>query len=321
MELGSLCDPEAIPNAALDAMGLPSRDRCPLDALLDGLRNRRLLLILDNCEHLLDAAAAVAEPLLEACPEVKILATSREGLGIPGEIQYRVPSLSLPPEGGTREEALASESARLFVERARATAPGFSATQIDVEALTTLCRSLDGIPLALELAAARMKSLSLEAIVAHLDTCLDLLAGGHRSGPERHRTLRAGIDWSHALLSPEEQALFRRLSIFGSGWTLEEAKAVAGDDLPDRDLAATGAPERRSGAPSSNGCSSAAFLGRHASLVEKSLVLFNASLEASRYRMQETLRQYGRERLAESGEEGVIRRRHEAWSRDGACRA
>lgn len=292
MELASLSDPKLVPQAVAQALKLrEAPDRSLAEMLVEHLGLKKTLLVLDNCEHLVEACAALADALLRTCPNLRILAISREALGIAGEKVWVVPSLSMPDirhppvlEGLRRYEAV-----RLFVERAEAIVPDFALTPKNSPAVARLCQRLDGIPLAIELAAARARALSVEQISEKLKDSLGLLTAGSRTTDLRHRTLRATLDWSHELLSEDEQALFRCLSVFAGGFTLSAAEAVcAGDDM-----------ERGK------------VLDLLAQLVDKSLVLVaGRDGEQARYRMLETVRQYGREKLEEAGGETAVRRRH-----------
>lgn len=246
--------------------------------------------MLDNCEHLIAACAALADALLRACPGVVILATSRSPLGIGGETTYAVPSLSLPDlENLPPAEHLSQfEAVRLFIDRAEAAAPAFRVTKANAPAIAHLCHRLDGIPLALELAAARVRALPVEQITARLDDRFQLLTGGSRAALPRQQTLRALVDWSHALLSDEEKTLLRRLAVFAGGWSLDAAEAVCAGPGLERGQILDG-------------------LG---SLIDKSLVVFESE---GRYRLLETIRQYAAERLAGAGEEHAVRQTHAAY--------
>jgi non-specific serine/threonine protein kinase len=294
VELAALTDPGVVPGAVAHVLGVPETAGQPLPVtLLAALRDRRLLLVLDNCEHVLDACTRLADDLLRACPGLRLLATSREALGIAGEVSWRVPSLAAPPPGAPAEAVAASAAGRLFVERARAAQPDFRLTGDNAAAVAEICWRLDGIPLALELAAARARTLPVEQIAARLDDRFRLLTGGGRAAAARHRTLRAAIAWSDALLTEPERALLRRLSVFAGGWSLDAAEAVgAGDGIAGWEV-----------------------LDLLARLVEQSLVQLEpgAGPEA-RYRPLETVRQYAAERLAEAGEEAATRGRHAAWA-------
>src|SRR5215208_5505008 len=229
VELAPLSEPGLIAQEMAGALGVTELSGEPLaDTLADSLTGKEMLLVLDNCEHLIEAAARLAEYLLHSCPRLRILATSREPLGIAGEVVWQVVPLSLPDmdrpasvEGLMRYEAL-----RLFVDRARLRLPDFELTQQNAGAVARVCRKLGGIPLAIELATARMGALAVEQVAQRLETSLDVLKGASRTAAARQRTLRATLDWSHDLLSESERALFRRLSVFAGGWTLEAAEAV-----------------------------------------------------------------------------------------------
>jgi predicted ATPase len=294
VELAPLADPALVPQAVASTLGVREQPgRSPTETLSDYLSSKQVLLVLDNCEHLIEACAVLAEALLHSCPELRILATSREALGITGEVAWLVPSLSLPDLRHLPEiESLPRyESARLFVERTTAVKPTFALTERNATAVAQVCYRLDGIPLAIELAAARAKVLSVEQISERLDDCFRLLAAGSRTAMPRHRTLHATMDWSHDLLPDEEQTLFRRLSVFAGGFTLEAAESVcAGKDLQRDEV-----------------------LELLSHLVDKSLVVAWERDGEVRYRLLEMVRQYGREKLDESGEEAEVRRRHAAF--------
>jgi predicted ATPase/DNA-binding CsgD family transcriptional regulator len=282
-ELGDLQQPELVVSRVATALGVSEEAGRPLlDTLADALQSRRLLLALDNCEHLVDACAHVVRRLLASSPGLKVLLTSREPLRVAGETTWRVPPLSVAPPGANppARDALRYEAVRLFAERAAASCPGFAVTAENAAAITSICRTLDGLPLAIELAAAWARALSPEEIGARLGDRFGLLTSGDRSAPPRQRTLRAAIEWSYDLLTPPEQALFRRLSVF-AGWSLEMAEAVCADRrLADRDI-----------------------LGLIAALVDKSLVVPERTvLGHTRYRMLDTLREYAAATLAEAGE-------------------
>src|SRR5436309_1601311 len=232
VELAPLSNPELVPHHVADALGV-RRDgiRSAGDALLEALRDWEALLVLDNCEHLVEACARLADALLRGCPRLRIMATSREALGIGGERAWLVPALALPAvEAGkpvTRAVAAASEAIRLFVERTQAVRPSFELREDNVPAIADICRRLDGLPLAIELAAARARVLDPQQLAARLDDVFGLLSSGSRTAAPRQRTLRATIEWSHALLTEPERILFRRLAIFAGGFTIEAAEAVA----------------------------------------------------------------------------------------------
>jgi len=292
VELAPLADATLVPRAVASALGLREEAGRPILATLtDFLRARHLLLILDNCEHVLEACAQLAAALLRGCPNVRILASSREALGSAGEAPFRVPSLATPdPRRLPPIETLADyEAVRLFVERATTVLPGFRLTSDNAPAVAQVCARLDGIPLALELAAARVNVLRVEQIAARLDDRFRLLTGGSRTAVPRQQTLRALIDWSYDLLAEPERVLLRRLSVFAGGWTLEAAEAVCAGDGLDHDE----------------------VLDVLAQLVNKSLVVADREQgQETRYRLLETIRQYALERLAASGEADAIRRRH-----------
>ncbi len=244
--------------------------------------------MLDNAEHLLAACAHLAHDLLRQCARLTILATSRQRLGITGEIAYRVPSLSVPHRRSDPDQVMASESARLFVERVRLHRPAFGITAASAPVLASVCRRLDGIPLAIELAAARVRSMSLEEVSQRLDGLFSLLTGGSLTDLPRQRTLRSLIDWSYELLHDSERKLLCRLSVFAGGWTLDAAEKICSDD----------------------GMGSGDILAGLESLADKSLVTTDERQGATRYGLLETVRQYAQERLAESGDEAPTRGRH-----------
>ena len=291
VELAPLSDPELVAQAVGSVLGVSEQPGRPLiETLAEALKDKKMLLVLDNCEHLIEACASLAEALLRSSENLKILATSREALGITGESSWPVPPLSLPdPRHLPAVEGLPSyEAARLFLERAMAVEPGFEITEQNALAVAQVCYRLEGIPLAIELAAARTKVLPVEQISGRLEESLQLLSGGGRTAMPHHRTLRATMDWSHGLLDREEQGLFRRLSVFAGGFTLEALEAVCGGDGLEGD----------------------GVLDLLTSLVDKSLVLVTEHGGETRYRQLETVRQYAWGKLEESGEAERIRRRH-----------
>ncbi|HEX5810115.1 MAG TPA: helix-turn-helix domain-containing protein, partial [Anaerolineales bacterium] len=303
VSLAPILDPQLVPRTTALAIGLLEEPRRPvIDMLCDYLHDKKMLILLDNCEHLVEACAQMADRLLHACRRICILASSREVLGIPGEVTYRVPSLSLPDtyRALSPDSLNRYESVRLFVERATSAVPAFTVTAKNAPSLAQICHHLDGIPLAIELAAAKVRVLSLEQIAARLENRFTLLTGGNRTALERHQTLQAAIDWSYNLLSPAEQILFRRLSVFIGGWTLEAAEAICGDGAD-------------SGLVSGD-----KVLDLLEQLINKSLVIAEEMqgktalpLERPlRYRMLETIRQYGNARLVDSGESNTLRDRH-----------
>ena len=240
VELASLSDAALVAQTVAFTLSVREQPGRPLtETLTDYLRPREVLVVLDNCEHLVEACANLAVALLQACPRLRILATSRETLGVAGESPWPVPSLSLPDprHPPSVDELSRYEAVRLFIERTVAVLPGFTLTDRNGQAVGQVCQRLDGIPLAIELAAARARVLTVEQIAARLDGCFRLLAAGSRTALPRHRTLRATIDWSHDLLSEEERALFRRLSVFAGGFTLEAVEAVcAGEGIEEDEV-------------------------------------------------------------------------------------
>jgi non-specific serine/threonine protein kinase len=294
VELAGLADASLVPQAVAAAVGVREVPGQPVqETLLDALRDRQLLLVLDNCEHLIEACAVLADAILRTCAELAVLATSREPLGLVGEVAWRISSLTVPPPDRAGRAAMRPadlalyESVRLFVDRAVAAQPRFTLTVQNAAAVAQICRRLDGIPLAIELGARRVTALSAEQIAERLDRRFHLLTGGSRAALPRQQTLAATVEWSYTLLSEPERVLFDRLSVFTGGFSLEAAEAVAGvgDDIDTLDL-----------------------LTR---LVEKSLVMAEVgSGDEARYRMLETLRQYGRECLVARGELGEMQHRH-----------
>jgi predicted ATPase/DNA-binding CsgD family transcriptional regulator/Tfp pilus assembly protein PilF len=291
VELGDTDDPELVPLRVAAALGIREEPGRPLaDTLTDALRSRKLVLILDTCEHVVEACAALAHQLLAGCPELRLIATSREPLRVRGETAWRVPPLALPSVFGELSDAdLAEhEAIRLFAERAAAVRPGFTLNTGNIGAVVRLCRTLDGIPLAIELAAARIRALSVEQIAGRLSDRFALLAGGDRTAPPRQQTLRAAVDWSYELLTGPEQVLLRRLSVF-SDWNLDMAERIcSGREIP-----------------------AGAVLGLLAALIDKSLVTLDAELDGTaRYRLLDTIREYAASRLTASGEGTAVRVQH-----------
>ncbi|HEV2092679.1 MAG TPA: BTAD domain-containing putative transcriptional regulator [Rubrobacter sp.] len=299
VELAEFSDPALVPRRVAETLDVREQPGRPLAATLaDALRTRDLLLVMDNCEHLIDACAHLADTLLGGCTRLRILATSREALNVTGEVNWRVRPLPIPGPGPspTVEEISTCESVRLFLDRARSRLPDFALTPRNARAVARICRELDGIPLAIELSSARMGALAVEQVAERLEDSLKLLTGGGRTAEPRQRTLRATLDWSHDLLSGPERALFRRLSVFAGGFTLEAAEAVG-----------TG-----------EGIKKGEVLDLLCRLVDKSLVLAEGGAGApqpacARYTMLEPVRQYGEERLAASPEAEAVRRRHASW--------
>lgn len=291
VELAAISDPSLVSNViaqVLNVQGQP--DRPMLDTLLTYLKRKHLLLLLDNCEHVLEEARHIVSAILQECPEVRVLATSREPLNISGEATYRMPSLAVPSnaamvfaEGVSRYGAV-----QLFVDRALLSNNTFAFTEENAPYVADICRRLDGIPLAIELAAARVKVLSPKQLAQKLDERFRLLTGGDRSALPRQQTMRALIDWSYDLLSDDERALFRKLSIFAGGFTLETAAAVCTTDAMDE----------------------MALLDLLTSLVDKSLVQAELVADGTRYRLLESTREYAREKLAERGEDSAVAHAH-----------
>lgn len=289
VELAPLTDERLVPQAVAFVLGVKEEaGRHVSEALVKHVADRRLLLILDNCEHVVQACAVLAEQLLRSGPSVRILASSREPLRASGEVSVSVPALAVPAgQDPIAVEALPQYPAvRLFIDRAAAARPAFRLTKDNAQAVAEICQRLDGIPLAIELAAARVRSLSVENIAARLNDRFHLLTGGNRTALPRQQTLRALIDWSFDLLTDNERMLFRRLAVFAGGWTLEGAEAVcSGGDVDESEV-----------------------LNLLADLVDKSLVMVEA--DGGRYRLLETVRQYADERLTQSGESDAMRSRH-----------
>jgi len=287
VELAGLTDPALVPDAVAAAVGLRDfHTRNATSTLTDYLHSKHVLLILDNCEHLVAKCAELVAHLLRTCPQLHVLATSREALGIAGETTWRVMPLELP-DPHDREQITYTAALRLFVERARAANNAFTLTSDNAAAIARICISVDGIPLALELAAARTRLLSVEQLAERLEHDGRILGDATRAGPERHRTISATIDWSHDLLGEKEQILLRRLAVFACGWTLDMTEAVCSGDGIDRDDVLD-------------------LLGQ---LVDKSIVLVDARDGAARYRLLEPIRQYAAERLEASGEADAYRER------------
>ena len=294
VELAPLADPGLLAQAVAGALHIKEQSgQNLLQTLIEGLSDKRLLLVLDNCEHLQEACSGLATRLLRSCPYVKLLATSRSALNVGGENLYRVPALSLPEAGRQMSvgELNEFEAVKLFVDRAALTNPMFVLTEGNAAAVATICRRLDGLPLALELAAARVRAMSVDQIASRLGDRFKLLTGGNRGALPHQQTLRALMDWSYALLSDPEKGLLGRLSVFADGWTLEAAERVcAGGEIQDWEM-----------------------LDLLFSLVDKSLVVYEERGESARYRLLETVKEYAGERLVETGEAEGIRARHRDW--------
>jgi predicted ATPase/class 3 adenylate cyclase len=312
VELASLSDPSLVVQTVAGILGVREEPgRTLLQCLLDSLVPRKLLLILDNCEHLVDTCAQLVAALLRGCPQVRVLATSQEVLGVPGERSLRLPTLSVPdldklhsqrsaPLNGEEVVSLLSkyEATQLFLERARTYAPDLEATPQNASALVQICRQLDGIPLAIELAAARVRVMSVEQIALRLSDRFRLLTGGNRMGLPRHQTLTALIDWSYDLLSEPERILLRRLSVFQGGCTLEAVETVCTATLLE----------------------SWEALDLLFRLVDKSLVVYEERHDGARYRLLETVRAYSAEKLRAAGEIPEVRAQHRLFFSDFADR-
>jgi predicted ATPase/DNA-binding SARP family transcriptional activator len=287
VRLAGLEEADRVPRAVADTLRVPDDAGTAEEQLVRYLGDREILLVLDNCEHLVDASAGLAEHLLVTCPRLRLLATSREPLAVPGEVQLAVPPLPTPPPDTSDEDLPTYDAVQLFVDRARGAVPAFTLDASNAPHVGHVCRQLDGIPLAIELAAARTKTLPIGDIAARLDDRFRLLAAGPRTAEVRQQTLRATVDWSHQLLPERDRVLFRRLSVFRGGWNLEAAERVCSDG----DVAAPEVLE---------------LLGN---LVDRSLVVADHR-HGARFRMLETLRHYGRERLAEADEADRVATAH-----------
>ena len=278
VDLAPITDPDLVPVTVARALGLPDQPgRSTMDILLRFIRDRQMLVVLDNCEHLLDASAELVVAVLSGAGRLRLLATSREAIGVAGEVSWRVPSLTL-----------ADEAIELFIDRARHAQPGFAVSDDNAAAVGEICARLDGVPLAIELAAARVRALSVADILDSLHDRFRLLTGGARTAVRRQQTLRASVDWSHALLTGPERVLFRRLAVFLGGFDLDAAQAVAGGGEVQRYQ----------------------VLDQLALLVDKSLVVAEDNRGRTRYRLLETVRQYALEKLGESGDADAVRSRH-----------
>ncbi len=296
VDLARLSDPARLLQAVTTVFGLQESPDTPLGLILvNYLRAKEMLVVFDNCEHLIDACARLIEQLLSACPHLQILATSREPIGLTGEVVWRVPSLALPDMDAEHlppDRLMHYDAISLFVQRAVMISTHWELAD-NVSAVTRICARLDGIALAIELAAVRLRVLSVEQIAARLDDRFQLLTDGSRTALPRHQTLRATMDWSYSFLSDGERRVFQRLSVFAGGWTLEAAEQIASDD--------------RSSVRQSD------VLDRLTQLVDKSLVAVEKQAGEVRYRMLETIREYAREKLIATGEVGAARDRHLAY--------
>ncbi|GAB3681061.1 LuxR family transcriptional regulator [Saccharopolyspora tripterygii] len=294
VELASLTDPALLADSVIDALGLreqSTRDRATV--VCDYLRERRMLLVLDSCEHMVGAAADFVDRVLRAAPEVRILVTSRQALRIAGEYVYQVPRLPVPDPDEPIEPGTATRypSIALFVERSESVVPGFAFTSENEAAVVRLCHRLEGIPLAIELASVRLRVLTVNELANRLDHRFQLLREGSRNLPERHQTLQALIDWSYDLCTPEEQTLWERASVFAGGFDIDALEVVCTDEtLPSQ-----------------------AILDTVAGLLDKSIFVREGQDKYSRFGMLETIRAYGQARLAESGREPALRLLHRDW--------
>ncbi|MGP3964276.1 ATP-binding protein [Nonomuraea sp. 3N208] len=303
VELAALESPELLVPAVMERLEIQDRSvRPPIEVLVDHLRDKEMLVLLDNCEHLLDECAAMVETLMRSAPGLRILATSRQALGVVGERTLPLPTMSVPDADGAGPSVEAmgrSDAVRLFAERAKAVLPGFEVTDANRDSVAWICRRLDGMPLAIELAAVRLRAISVQQLLDRLDDRFRLLTTGSRTALPRQQTLRALIDWSHALCTEPERLLWSRLSVFSGGLDLEAAEQVCGGD----------------------GIAVEEIIDLVNGLVDKSVLAREELQNGVRYRLLETIRQYGRERLRESGEEAELRARHRDWYRDLAVRA
>lgn len=290
IELAPLGDPALVAQSVANVLAVKKQeDRSLGEAIAERLATRRVLLVLDNAEHLIESCAELTDLLLSRCSGLKILVTSREPLGVGGELTYRVPSLTIPDaEDATPESVLACEAARLFLERARLHRPDFEITSTNASALRSICHRLDGIALAIELAAPRVRTMSIEELNRRLDNRFGILTGGHRTALPRHRTLRSLIDWSYDLLNTAEKTLLRRAAVFAGGMTADSAERVCAGDSVDRGN----------------------VLDVLTSLTDKNLLVVATHDGGSRFAMLETMRHYAWARLHESGEEETLRLRH-----------
>ena len=300
VELGPIGDADAVVEVVAAALGIQQHQGRSLgESVIEALRTKQLLIVLDNCEHLLDAAADLVDEVVRSCPGVQVLATSREALDVPGERAKRLRSLPLPGASASTDDLALNEAVRLFVERAQEVRSGFALDDATAPAVVQICRRLDGIPLALELAAARVASMQPADISARLDERFRLLTGGRRTAVERHHTLRAAVDWSYDLLDDRERTVFDRLAVFAGGFTLDAAEhVVAGDGIDARDV-----------------------LDLLEGLVARSMVALDESTAETRYELLETMRQYARERLEAGTDPDDRRALHGRYFLDFARRA
>ncbi|WP_342741725.1 ATP-binding protein [Amycolatopsis marina] len=290
--LADLHKPELLVNTVAERLGLGDRSNRPqIDLLVDQLRARRLLLVLDNCEHLVEACARLVEALLASCPHLVVLATSRQSLAVAGEQVLPVRPLAVPESADAPDGFEQYDAVRLFVDRAKAVVPSFAVTDENIGDVARLCRALDGLPLAIELAAVRLRSLSVRQIADRLDTRFTLLTGGRRWSPGRHATLQALIDWSHELCTEQERLLWARTSVFSGSFDLDAAEEVCSGDGLDRTV----------------------VLDVIDGLIDKSILLREEHEDVARYRLLETVRQYGEDRLSVAGDLTGRARRHRDW--------
>src|SRR5215469_4121058 len=291
VELAQIEDPGIVGQTVASRLGVPDTPGQDVtEAVAEYVGDHQVLVVLDNCEHLAGETALLAESLLAACPALTVLATSREALGVEGELNWQVPPLSLPAAGPdpTAAALAASDAVKLFEQRAQLVRPSFRVTDDNAAEVAAICQRLDGLPLAIELAAARMRILSSAQLAERLDDIFALLVGGARSAHPRHQALRATLDWSHDMLDAEERAVFRRLATFAGGFTLEAAeRVVSGGDLKP-----------------------ASMLELLTRLADKSLLRVEHARGDSRYHLLVTIRDYARDRLAEAGESGPVRQAH-----------
>jgi len=295
-DLAPIRDPELVPSVVAQTLGMAqAQDRRVDEALLTWLQRKHLLLILDNCEHLVETVARLADGIVRSCPDVSILATARQALGIDGEMEHRLPSLSIPESDPTMQVGAAMQfgAIALFVERAKAADTRFQLTDVNARIVAEICRRLDGIPLALELAAARVRILSIPNLAKRLDDRFKILTGGSRTALPRQKTLTAMIDWSYDLLTPQEQTLLARVAIFAGGFGLDAATAVC----------------------AGNGIDEADVLELLSSLTDKSLVAADTTSERERFRLLESTRAYALEKLTEKGDPERLARSHAEYFR------
>jgi len=282
VELASLADGSLVSQTIVASLGIPNTGRPPDEVLTEFLKNRQVLLVVDNCEHVIEACAVLVEQLLQSCLGLRVLATKRERLDVPGEAAHRVTGLALPAEGATANEIACSEAGRLFLARARQLVPELTLDAPGAVAVARICRRLDGIPLALELAATAARALSLEELATRLDDRFRLLRTGGRTAPPRHQTLRAAMDWSYQLLDADEVRLFRSFAVFAGGFGIDAVEAIHGPDA----------------------------LRVLLRLIDKSLVVVEWRGRGQRYRMLETVREYADAKLIDSGEAAQLRDKH-----------